>query len=209
MFLRTHGVLVLSASLFSLAGCSARPQSNICANGACDEIPQCELGICAGETMVQPTSTRHSMNAAVFDDDLEGVCPFASNEIPPLESLTDDSSIPEFNRRRARRTNMDAGEEFLQEFELHQHLLTVQSRLYECLDLAACYDDQEVGTGELDFQFELEPDGRVTGVSVQPSAALNDPLVRACARRSLFESQFPSWDGGRMIVSYSVEIEET
>ncbi len=195
--------------LLLCAGCAGKRKSlDVCANGACDEVPSCELGTCMDDGL-SSLITSHSAREAVFDEDLEGMCPYPANEIPPLETLTDDSGIPEFDRARARGTNMNAGHEFLQEHELHAHLLTVQSRLFECLDLAACYEDQSVGTGELDFDFELEPTGRVSAVSVRSSERLRHPLIRACARRSLFESQFPTWEGGRMVVSYSVEIDES
>ena len=46
--------------------------------------------------------------------------------------------------------------------------LQMQGRLFECLDLAACYSEDVLSTGELDFRFELEPDGRVSAVSVKP-----------------------------------------
>jgi hypothetical protein len=123
-----------------------------------------------------------------------------------MVDLADDSHIPEFKKGRDRRTNYKAGRAFLQDHELHERLLEMQGRLFECLDLAACYSEDVLSTGELDFNFELEPDGRVSAVSVQPSTELDQPLVRACARRSLYDATFPTWNGGRMVVSYRVEI---
>jgi hypothetical protein len=84
----------------------------------------------------------------------------------------------------------------------------MQGQLFDCLDLAACYSEDLISTGEMDFQFELEPNGRVSAVSVEPSAELDQPVVRACARRSVYETQFPAWRGARMVVSYRVEIDE-
>ncbi len=143
-----------------------------------------------------------------MNERLSAECPFPQSEIPPIEVLLDDSNIPEYRRSRKRRDNHAEGQAFLQDHELHEHLLSVQGDLFECLDLAACYDLEAAGTGALDFQFELEPTGEVSAVSVLPSDALDQPIVRACARRSVYQSRFPSWSGSRMVVDYSVEISE-
>lgn len=202
---------MLAVALAGLVGaCGKRKGSDPCANGACDGVPDCELGFCEGDELVLggKTISNHSMNEGVTHERLSAQCPFPESEIPPVEQLLDDSDIPEYKRARGRRANHTQGQEFLQDYELHEHLLTVQGALFECLDLAACYDLQPSGTGALDFQFELEPDGKVSAVSVVPSEELDQPIVRACARRSVFESQFPTWNGSRMVVDYSVEISE-
>ena len=189
-------------------GCSKRG-SDPCANGACDAVPECELGMCDGdELVVGGGKGRHSFDEGVTHDRMSAQCPFLESEIPSMETLLDDSHIPEYRRSRKRRANHTEGQAFLQDYELHEHLLTVQGALFECLDLAACYDLEAAGTGALDFQFELEPSGQVSAVSVMPSAELDQPIVRACARRSVYESQFPTWNGSRMVVDYSVEISE-
>jgi hypothetical protein len=166
--------------------------------------------LCDGDDLVlgHRGPARHSFDEGVTNDRMSAECPFVQSEIPPLDSLLDDSHIPEYRRARGRRTNHTQGHAFLQDHELHEHLLSVQGALFECLDLAACYELEPNGTGALDFQFELEPDGKVSAVSVTPSAELDQPIVRACARRSVYESQFPTWDGSRMVVDYSVEISE-
>ncbi len=193
-------------------GCAGKRGSDPCANGACDAVQECELGICDDSddplAGVRRSSARHNFDEGTTNERLSAQCPFTQSEIPPVEDLLDDSQIPEFRRDRRRRDNRHEGHEFLQDHELHEHLLSVQGALFECLDLAACYDLEASGTGELDFQFELEPDGRVTGVSVTPSTEIDQPIVRACARRSVYESQFPTWNGSRMVVSYSVQITE-
>ena len=203
--------MVLAVALAGLAGaCEKGKGTDPCANGACDGVPECELGFCEGDELLLggKTISKHSMDEGVSNDRLSAQCPFPQSEIPPMEQLLDDSDIPEYKRARGRRANHSEGQEFLQDYELHEHLLTVQGALFECLDLAACYDLGAHGTGALDFQFELEPNGKVSAVTVIPSEELDQPIVRACARRSLFDSQFPTWNGSRMVVDYSVEIRE-
>lgn len=203
----TAGLLVIAVAL--VAGCAGRKNSDPCANGACDGIPECELGLCDDALVLGGrTISGHSLEEGTTNERLTAQCPFPQSEIPPIEALLDDSKIPEYRRSRGRRDNHAKGDAFLQDHELHEHLLTVQASLFECLDLAACYELEAAGTGALDFQFELEPSGRVSAVSVLPSADLDQPIVRACARRSVYESKFPSWAGSRMVVDYSVEISE-
>lgn len=204
------GVALCVLTLTAAAGCRSKASKtpDPCANGGCDVTP-CELGVCEDEDpFAGLTVTQHSNAAGTYDESLSASCPFAPEEIPEWETLIDDSSIPEFDQRRSRRSNMKAGNSFLQDHELHEHLLGVQGSLFECLDIAACYDAEVAATGELDFEFWLEPDGRVTAVSVTPSEQLDQPVVRACARKSVFSARFPSWNGGGMLVSYRVEISE-
>ncbi len=202
--------LLIAVSLLAVASGCSRKGTDPCANGACDGVPECELGICEGDELQLGgrTISNHSFNEGTTNERMSAECPFRESEIPPMESLLDDSHIPEYRRARRRSANHTEGQDFLQDHELHEHLLTVQGALFECLDLAACYDLEAAGTGALDFQFELEPDGKVSAVSVTTSMRLDQPIVRACARRSVFESQFPSWSGSRMVVDYRVEISE-
>lgn len=188
---------------------------DVCANGACQEIPSCVDGLCDDDLFGpgrSSTVASHSPSAGVMVNGEYADCQYDATDLPDLETLIDDSAIPEFRRGRHRKSNMNAGSAFLQDHELHENLLTVQGRIFECLDLAACFQEEEapaIGSGELDFQFELEPDGRVSAVTVTPSAELDHPVVISCARRSVFEASFPTWRGGRMVVDYSVEISES
>jgi hypothetical protein len=181
---------------------------DVCAHGACDDVPECEFGVCSGDMFPSMVADHHSPMQATFADGPAASCPYVDGKLPPLETLVDDSHIPEFNQRRGRRSNHHQGHKFMQEHELHQYLLGVQASLFECLDVASCYQDTELVGGELDFEFELEPSGQVSAVSVVPSESLDQPVIRACARRSVYDFKFPSYHGARMRVSYRVEIED-
>jgi hypothetical protein len=154
------------------------------------------------------TVRQHSERAATFAELSHG-CPHAPEDVPPLESL-DDGSIPEFKASRSRRSNMHKGDERLQDIDLHAHMMGMQAQLFACVDLAACYEDGAAlsGQGELDFDFELHPDGHVVAVSVRPSEGLDHPSVVACARRTLARYRFPRYDGGQLMINYTVTIEE-
>lgn len=168
----------------------------------------CELGSCMTSDTELMSRDHSPMAGTIVEGSSE--CPYAASELPAKEKLVNDKDIPEFNRGRARNTNYAAASKRVQDIDLHEQLLNVQGRIFECIDLLACYDDEAVDfpAGELDFQFELEPTGKVSAVSVKPSEGLEDPIVRACARRSLYEFEFPSWQGARMVVSYRLEFGE-
>jgi hypothetical protein len=204
--------LGLSIGVVALSGCRSAPSHtpDPCANGECG-LPKCELGICddSDDPFAGSTIARNSPSAGAFRESESATCPFGPDELPPLEAFLDDSSIPEFDRRRSRRTNMKAGQSFLQDHELHEYLLGVQGALFECLDVAACYDLEGITNhGALDFEFWLEPNGKVSAVSVRPTEELDQPVIRACARRSVYNARFPAYNGGSMVVSYSVEFSD-
>jgi hypothetical protein len=201
--------LPLAIALLSLVACRRDDVASVdpCAGGACMPAPDCELGACSSEA---PTLVSQHSPIAGTEVESGASCPYVDGALPPRDQLLDDRHIPEFRQARTRRTNMDSGRSSPQDIELHEQLMGVQGRIFECLDIAACYDGgmDPFTSGELDFQFELEPTGRVSAVSVVPSAGLSDPVVKACARRSLFEHRFPSYDGARMLVSYRIELGE-
>lgn len=177
-----------------------------CDGGGCggyeDPLANLEASGGSGSTIRQ-----HSDQMGVMSESLVGECPMPAEEVPPLEVL-DSSSIPEFDGARSRRTNRQAGEGRLQDIDIHEQMMGVQGLIFECIDLAACYEGGEgLSGGDLDFRFELSPAGKVMAVSVTPSTELAHPGVVHCARRSLYELKFPSYDGGSMMVSYSMEIE--
>lgn len=154
------------------------------------------------------TVRQHSEQAATYAELSQG-CPYAPEDVPPLDSLH-DRSIPEFDASRSRRSNMHRANERLEDIDLHAHMMGVQGQLFACVDLAACYEDGAAlpGEGELNFDFELYPDGRVVAVSVSPSPGLDHPSVVACARKTMSRHRFPRYDGGQMMINYSVTIED-
>jgi hypothetical protein len=205
---RTATVVGFAIGLLVAAGCEKRSEApDPCAGGGCEAeaCPLCDLDADGAG----PTSTvrQHSDRSGTLAEGLLGECPLPEEEVPPLAEL-DSSSIPEFDGKRSRRSNMNAGEVALQEIDLHEHMMGMQSRIFECIDLAACYEGGDaLGGGDLDFRFELAPSGKVMAVSVTPSEGLAHPGVVHCARRSLYELRFPRYDGGAMMVSYSMQIE--
>lgn len=200
---RAIGGAVLAVALGPWLGCNRHEASAEPGSGVDDCNPADDCNDMFGGSTVR----QHSDQAASFAELSEG-CPYAPEDVPPIESL-DDGSIPEFNASRSRRSNMYRGDEFLQDIDLHAHMLGMQGELFACVDLAACYEDgaKLSGQGDLDFAFELHPDGRVVAVSVSPSPGLDHPSVIACARRTLLRYRFPRYDGGQLMIDYTVTIE--
>lgn len=206
--LRSASATCFAIGLLVSAGCVKRSEApDPCAGGGCEAeaCPLCDLE--ADGVGPETTVRQHSDQNGTEAEGLLGECPLPEEEVPPLATL-DSSAIPEFDAKRSRRSNMNAGERALQEIDLHEHMMGMQSRIFECIDLAACYEGGDaLGGGDLDFRFELSPSGKVMAVSVTPSEGLAHPGVVHCARRSLYELRFPSYDGGSMMVSYSMQIE--
>lgn len=190
-------------------GCERESLATVdpCGNGACAPQPDCELGDCVDGL---PTLASSHSQSAGTEIEAGASCPYLDGVLPAKAAVLDTRDIPEFKRARSRRTNMDVGEDTRQNIDLHAELMPVQGAIFECIDIAACYssDMDPFVSGDLEFQFELEADGHISAVSVVPSATLSDPVVAACARRSVFEFKLPNYEGARMTVSYRVEIGE-
>lgn len=154
------------------------------------------------------TIRQHSPIAGTHVALSEG-CPLQPTEVPSLEEPV-DAHIPQFNAARSRRSNMHRGNERLQDIDLHAHMMGMQREIFGCVDLAACYDDgqQLTGGGDLSFDFELLPTGKVAAVSVEVTPGLDHPSVVSCARQAMFDYRFPAYDGGQMMVEYTMTIEE-
>ncbi|GEM_PF-3818020 len=157
------------------------------------------------EAQVEPIVTPDA-NEGTFVAEI-GVCPFERNAVPPLKKVADDSKIPQFQRARSRGANEEAGNAAPRDHELHAQLRAMHPRIFECLDLASCYTEDQIGAGELQFKFELEPSGDVRGVTVTTSDTLAYEGLIPCARKSLYEFHFQPYDGSRMVVNYRIEID--
>lgn len=199
----------MALGLLIAVGCQRQSSKHPdpCSDGGCQEPTSCEFGSCDFEfDRSRSTISSNSPRAGSFADGATASCPYDPAELPPMEVLLDDSVVPEFKRGRSRSANNRSGTAFLQDHEIHSHMLGYQGRLFDCLDMAACYSEEELGGGELDFEFELEPNGKVSAVSVKTSEQFASPVILACARKSLYEFRFPSYEGARMVVSYSLQI---
>lgn len=197
--------MVGGAVLLLGIGCSRRSEESV---APAQWDPGCNLADDCNDMFGGSTVRQHSEQAASFAALSEG-CPYAPDEVPTPESLV-DQGVPEFNVARNRASNMHKGNDRLQDIDLHAHMMGMQPLIFACVDLAACYEDGAdlPGEGDLDFDFELHPDGHVVAVSVRASPGLDHPSVVACARQAMFEYRFPSYNGGQMMIEYTMTIEE-
>jgi hypothetical protein len=189
--MRVAGILLAG---LTIVGCHRAPAPQL-------EAP--ELAAEAGEEQLDALiiDQRPTMVATEF-----GECPFEPADVPPLSTF-DDSRIPQFDAGRNRASNMNSGEGRLDDVALYERMIPLQDEVFRCLDIAACYTQESIGTGELDFQFELSSNGRVRSATVRPSEALDVGPVVSCARMALASMKFPAYDGGNMHVSYQLSIE--
>ena len=192
---------VLVSYLVGLTACATGPR----AVHPKSELASVEAGAPAssGETMLDRVEGEDERWVEVPH---HGECPYPADELPSFEPV-DDTEIPRMDPNRERATNMDNGDESLDDKALMLHLDTATTEVLGCVTMAACYDAETVPAGEIDFAFEVDPGGRVQAVDVDPSEGLDRWGVAACARKAIYETRFPSYDGGHLIVSYSIEIE--
>ncbi len=135
-----------------------------------------------------------------------GECPYDADEIPPYKPV-DDGHVPGLNPERSRLTNMDAGDATIHNEALLQHLDRATTEVLTCVSVSACYDARPLEPGSIDLVFEVAPNGDVRGVDVEPTAGLDHTGIRECARRAIWDTKFPAFDGADMVVSYRLDID--
>ncbi len=135
-----------------------------------------------------------------------GECPYDAGEIPPYTPV-DDEDVPSLDPKRSRLTNMDAGGATIHNEALLTNLDQATAEVLACVSVSACYDDRALEPGSIDLNFEVAPSGEVRGVDVEPTAGLDHTGIRQCARRAIWDTKFPAFDGADMVVSYSLDID--
>jgi len=173
--------------------------------GKCDLTEVCVRGVCEKNPFMQ--GLRGVQEEPV---EAQATCPYPPDEIPPADSFT-ASDIPEVDAKKARVIDLrnekaKGGEERLSDSVLDEHLAGIHGRLIECIDLGACYTEEPLAGGEFSFRLTLAGSGKVTSVSVDLSPELRIAPIVACARRAVWETRFPRFDGA-MNVTYEVAID--
>lgn len=136
-----------------------------------------------------------------------GECWEDRNQLPKFKPV-DDKAIPQFDPNAVRRLDMNAGEEQLNEPVLMSNMRDVEYEINKCLSTAACYQGQSLAGGQIDFQFRISGDGKVDSVTVRAPQQLQIFGIVPCARKAVFDHQFPKFDGPGMSVNYNIQIGE-
>ena len=198
--LRAPTLLVLSVALSACAGAKRAPPHHA-AHGH------------AIATIERPDGDSHIMLERVEDEDTHwvdlphfGECPYDADDIPPYKPV-DDGHVPSLDPERTRLTNMDAGEATIHNEGLLQNLDHATAEVLTCVSVSTCYDTHPLEPGSIDLMFEVAPNGDVRGVNVELTADLDHKGVRACARRAIWDTKFPAFDGADMVVSYRLDID--
>lgn len=171
----------------------------------------CSRGAAESVAPTTEPEPEQQLEALIIDDAptmvaVSAACPFDEGSVPELASF-DDSHLPEVDRSRSRASNMNKGEERLNDVQLYEQMLPLQEEIFRCIDVASCFSDEDLGAVELSFDFELGSDGKVRAATVRPSVdAANSPLV-PCARNALASLEFTAYDGGSMFVNYALTVE--
>jgi hypothetical protein len=198
---------VAIAALF-LAGCP-QPDPATC-GGFCGEGTVCLNAKCAvaevlpDEEELEEDDTgkkkrrRRRGRRGAGDDGAE-----AGEKFVPVN----DSAVPRYGNNRGQTISEDGGTERLSNRKVQQHMGTLEGRFNKCIATAAQLAPDDLGRGRISFDLNVEPSGKVSGVSVQAPKNLKVFGIIPCIRVAVHNSRFPTWDGPSMRVEYSFQVE--
>ncbi len=130
-------------------------------------------------------------------------CPFAAAALPTFRPVY-DKKIPRFNPKQTRVQSFVGGTERVDDYGLEEEMEKLMVELESCLAIAACYHGGDPGPGEIDFTFRLMPDGSVSQVSVKADGPYKKWGVEPCARKVVYEHQFPERNGEPKGIDYTM-----
>ena len=122
--------------------------------------------------------------------------------VPP-----DDSRVPEYRDDRTSVIDEHSGSERLSDRAVRRHMRGLEPAFNRCIEKAALASDEDLGSGQIAFRINVDPDGKVAGVSVDAPKNLRVYGIVPCMRLAVFRSRFPTWDGPPMRVEYSFRVE--
>ncbi len=119
----------------------------------------------------------------------------------------DDSRVPPYDDARGQTIGEGSGSERLSDRAVRRHMATLEPAFNRCIARAAEASPDELGAGRIAFDINVEPDGKVSGVSVHAPKNLRVFGIVPCMRLAVHGSRFPRWDGPPMRVEYSFRVE--
>ncbi len=191
-----------------LSGCP--PPNPATCGGFCGEGTKCVNARCvvAAEEAVEVTDEDHGngkRNRKRRRGRRGGGGVDADGKPLPKFVPVDDSSVPRYDDNRGQTITNDSGTERLADRDVRKHMRNLEDRFNRCIATAADYAD-DLGTGQIAFDINVEPSGRVSGVSVQAPRNLRAFGIVPCMRVVVHRTRFPSWDGPAMRVEYSFQV---
>ncbi len=128
----------------------------------------------------------------------------AEKALPPFVAVN-DRHVPRYNRKAAKKIDLDAGSERLSDRVINVELGKLDRRFQKCITTAVQYSDAEVH-GRLDYELGVSGTGKVTGVNVRAPASLKVYGIVPCVRATIFKLRFPAFDGPTMGVESSFDV---
>ncbi|RMG95641.1 MAG: hypothetical protein D6705_13080 [Deltaproteobacteria bacterium] len=122
--------------------------------------------------------------------------------VPP-----DDRHVPAYRDDRGQVIDENSGSERLSDRAVRRHMRTLEPAFNRCIEKAAMASDEDLGSGTVSFRINVDPDGKVAGVSVDAPKNLRVFGIVPCMRIAVHRSRFPTWNGPPMRVEYSFRVE--
>lgn len=127
-------------------------------------------------------------------------------QLPPFVPVN-DRNVPRFDRKRVQTISMQDGDERISDHEIRQEMRKLEPAFNRCLERAAQYSADELGSGSFDFEFGVRSNGKVNGVNVRAPKHLRVFGTIPCMRKALFEHRFRAFDGPTMGVDYGFSVD--
>jgi hypothetical protein len=118
----------------------------------------------------------------------------------------DDSRVPPYQGNRDDDLDAHPGSEHLRDDTARGHMQRLEGDFEDCLARAAAASP-ELGTGWVEFRLNVEPTGRVSGVTVDAPSTVAVPGLVPCLRVAVHAHRFPTWDGPPARVDYRFRVE--
>ncbi len=135
------------------------------------------------------------------DESADASGELAAGEVP---ALVDDSRVPSFDPNATTTIDLEAGSEKLSDSVIRTHMGKLSGAFNKCIADAALRSGEDLGSGEVEFDFGVGGNGRVTGVTARGPKKLAAAGGMACLRVAIHSHRFPIFDGPVMAVHSSL-----
>jgi hypothetical protein len=117
-------------------------------------------------------------------------------------ALDDDRDVPAF-RIKDEVIDANGKSERLSDAQVNDYLARLDPAFEACVAKASAHADQPLPAGEVDLEFGISADGRVTGVRAEVPAPWAAHGLRACVRKAVYAQKFPAFSGSDLRVTTS------
>lgn len=200
------GLLLGTAFASCDSGPSATECYGVCGSGTECVDQKCVIAAAEPEPEPEPEPPRKKRGRR-SKRGRRGSKAHADADASPGFTPEDDSHVPEYNAKKTKNLDLNAGSERLSDRIVNQHLSRIEPALNRCVEKAAAASDDPIGPGSIALTLSIAGTGKVSSVSAKASPKLRVFGIVPCVRRAVHAHKFPSFDGPTMGVDYSFKVD--